>query len=84
MSEIKLPEGWDDSRLRRVSSHYEKQTKEDALLEDEAGVQSTETVRNVPHDLVPEVRELIAKATGNRSHPEMNELQDRRFVVVSG
>lgn len=61
MSESKLPEGWDEDRLRRVLAHYEKQTEEDAALEDDAGVQSTETVMSVPHELVPEVRELIAK-----------------------
>jgi hypothetical protein len=31
------------------------------LAEDEAGIESSETVMNVPHDLVPKVRELIAK-----------------------
>ncbi len=33
------------------------------LLEDEAGIEPSETVMSVPHDLVPKVRELIAKAT---------------------
>ena len=61
MSENKLPEGWDDGRLGRVLAHYEDQTEEDAMLEDEAGVHSTETVMNVPHELVAEVRQLIAK-----------------------
>jgi hypothetical protein len=31
------------------------------LAEDEAGIQPSETVMNVPHDLVPKVRESIAK-----------------------
>lgn len=61
MSENKLPEGWDEGKLRRVLAHYEDQTAEDALLEDEAGIESTETVMNIPHELVPKVRELIAK-----------------------
>ena len=61
MSENKLPEGWDQSKLRRVLAHYEEQTEEDALLEDETGIRSSETVMNVPHELVPKVRELIAK-----------------------
>jgi hypothetical protein len=47
--------------VRRVLAHYEEQTEEDALLEDEAGIASSETVMNIPHDLVPKVRELIAK-----------------------
>ncbi|MBM3725698.1 MAG: hypothetical protein FJW40_09780 [Acidobacteria bacterium] len=59
--ETKLPDRWDDARLRRVLAHYEEQTEHDALIEDEAGVQSAETVMAVPHELVQEVRELIAK-----------------------
>ena len=61
MSENKLPEGWDDDRLQRVLGHYEDQTEEEALLEDEAGVRPSETVMSVPRDLVPIIRELIAK-----------------------
>ena len=61
MSENKFPEGWDESRVNRILAHYEKQSEEDAVLEDEAVVQSTETVMSVPHELVSEVRELIAK-----------------------
>ena len=61
MSETKRPEGWDEGRVLRALAHHEKQTEDEALMEDEAGVQSTETVMNVPHELVAEVRELIAK-----------------------
>ena len=41
--------------------HYGEQTEDEAMAEDEAGVESPETVMNVPLDLVPKVRELIAK-----------------------
>ena len=61
MSETKLPRGWDEAKLRRVLTHYEKQSEEDALLEDEAGIAPKEAVMAVPYELVPEVRELIAK-----------------------
>ena len=61
MSENKLPEGWDDGKLQRVLTHYEGQLEEEALLEDEAGVRPSETVMSVPRDLVPIIRELIAK-----------------------
>ena len=60
-SENQLPEGWDDGRLLRVLAYYDGQTEEEALLEDEAGGRPSETVMSVPHELVPEVRELIAK-----------------------
>lgn len=31
-----LPKGWDDKRIKNVLSHYEAQTEEDAVVEDEA------------------------------------------------
>jgi hypothetical protein len=61
MSQNRFPEGWDENRVRRVLAHYGEQTEDEALVEDEAGVQPSETVMNVPHDLVSKVRELIAK-----------------------
>jgi hypothetical protein len=61
MNQGKFPSGWDEEKVRRVLTHYEEQTEEEALLEDEAGIEPSETVMNVPHDLVPKVRELIAK-----------------------
>ena len=61
MSQNKFPAGWDEERVRRLLSHYEEQTEEDALAEDEAGIEPSETTMSIPHDLVPKVRELIAK-----------------------
>lgn len=61
MNQTKFPEGWDEKRVQRVLSHYETQTEGEALVEDEATVESAETVMNVPYHLVPKVRELIAK-----------------------
>ncbi len=61
MSETKFPADWDEQKVRRVLTHYEEQTEEDALGEDEAAFQPSETVMNIPHELVPKVREMIAK-----------------------
>lgn len=61
MIDKKLPKGWAEAKVRRVLAHYEKQTEGDAVLEDESGVRASETVMSVPRDLVPKVRELIAK-----------------------
>jgi hypothetical protein len=47
--------------VQRVLAHYGAQGEDEALAEDEAGIQPSETVMNVPHDLVSKVRELIAK-----------------------
>jgi hypothetical protein len=61
MSQNKFPNGWDEDKVQRVLAHYGEQTEDAALAEDEAGIESSETVMNVPRDLVPKVRELIAK-----------------------
>ena len=62
MSQTRFPPGWDQERVRRVLAHYEQQTPEEAVAEDEAAfAESDDTVMKVPHDLVPAVRELIAK-----------------------
>jgi len=62
MSDQKLPQGWDESRIRRVLDNYESQTDEAAAAEDQAGFESTtHTAMEVPVELVPEVRNLIAK-----------------------
>jgi hypothetical protein len=60
MSQSKFPPGWDEQRVRRVPDHYDSQKNEEAVAEDEAG-RSASTVMNVPAELVPAVRELIAK-----------------------
>ena len=62
MSKKDFPAGWDESKVQRVLDHYETQSDEEAVAEDEAAFESTtHTVIEVPVDLVPEVRELIAK-----------------------
>jgi hypothetical protein len=58
----KYPPGWDEDRVRRVLTHYEGQTEEEAVAEDEAAFENhTETAMEVPIELVPVVRVLIAK-----------------------
>ena len=62
MSTKHFPAGWDEGRVRRVLDHYETQSDEEAVAEDEAAYESTtHTAVEVPVDLVAEVRELVAK-----------------------
>ena len=45
--------------------HYEAQTEEEAVAEDEVAYEdAAQTFMEVPKELVPEVRELIAKHSG--------------------
>jgi predicted GIY-YIG superfamily endonuclease len=65
MSESRFPVGWDEERVRRVLEHYEQQTPEEAVAEDEAAFENQDdTVMKVPHKLVSTVRQLIAKQQG--------------------
>jgi len=65
MKQSKFPPGWDEKRVRDVLDYYELQTDEEALAEDEAAFESaTETFIQVPNELVPAVRELLAKYRG--------------------
>lgn len=58
----KFPPGWDEDRVQRVLEHYESQSEAEAVAEDEAAFESlVETMMCVPTELVPEVRELIAR-----------------------
>jgi len=62
MNQNKFPPGWDEERVRRVLAHYEEQTEEEAVAEDEAAFEGgAQTVMEIPNELVPVVRELIAK-----------------------
>ena len=62
MRQKKFPAGWDEERVRRTLAHYEEQTEEEAVAEDEAAFEDrTQTVMEIPNELVPVVRELIAK-----------------------
>ena len=62
MKQSSFPPGWDEARVRRVLEHYERQSDDEAVAEDEAAYESTtHTAMEVPVDLVPAVRELLAK-----------------------
>ena len=56
-----FPPGWDEERVQRVLQHYDSLTEEEAVAEDEAAFEdSTQTVMEIPKELVPAVRALLA------------------------
>ena len=62
MTDGTYPTGWDEKRVRKVLDHYEGQSDEEAVAEDEAAWEApTHTMMEVPVDLVDAVRALIAK-----------------------
>ena len=57
-----LPKGWDEDRVKRVLSHCESQTEEEAVAEDEVAWQDrSATFIEVPTKLLPRIRELLAR-----------------------
>lgn len=61
MKQTRFPPGWDEERVRRVLEHYESQTDDEAVAEDEAAFEApTHTVVEIPVELLPAVRELLA------------------------
>ena len=57
-----FPKGWDERRVSELLAHYELQSEEEAVAEDEAAwLDPEQTVMEVPSRLVPAVRELIAR-----------------------
>ncbi|MGK7924467.1 MAG: hypothetical protein AB4290_04300 [Spirulina sp.] len=62
MNHNQFPKGWDEKRVQSVLSYYEEQTEDEAVAEDEAIFQNNSTtLMQIPIELVPMVRELIAK-----------------------
>jgi hypothetical protein len=58
----KFPPGWDEQRVRELLVHYESQSEEEAVAEDEAAFEHRGTsLVEVPNGLLPAVRELLAK-----------------------
>lgn len=67
MRKNKFPPGWNEERVRRVLAHYEEQTEEESMAEDEAAFEdSTQTVIEVSKELLPAIPELIAKHKESR------------------
>ena len=60
-----FPPGWDEVRVRRLLEHYESQTEEQAVAEDEESfADKAHTVMEIPNELVSAVRELLSRHAG--------------------
>lgn len=62
MRQHRYPAGWDEERVRKVLRHYETQTEDEAVAEDEAAFRRRDqTVMVVPKRLVPTITRIIAR-----------------------
>jgi len=61
----RYPKGWDAQSIKALAEHYDNQSEEDAVAEDEAAYRSTlVTMMAIPVELVPQVQKLLAKRAG--------------------
>jgi hypothetical protein len=61
----RYPKGWDAKSIKSLIDHYEKQSEDDAVAEDNAAYSSTlVTMMAVPVQLVPKVQRMISKRAG--------------------
>ena len=62
MKKGKFPPGWNEERVLDVLNHYKKQIEKEAIAEDDAAHENASyAMMAVPTELVPKVRELIAR-----------------------
>ena len=62
MTNQKLPEGWDEERIRAIIDYYDNQTEEEAIAEAEAAyVDPNSSIVIVPNELMPEIRKLLGQ-----------------------
>jgi len=58
----RFPAGWDEARVQGLLEHYESQTEEEAVAEDESAFRRRDqTVMVVPNGLVPTITKLITR-----------------------
>ena len=81
MRQRSYPAGWNEARVRRVLEHYERQSEEEAVAEDEAAFRARgQTVMVVPRGLVPQITRLIERLrAGRRSR---SKRADKRTGLV--
>ena len=81
----RLPTGWSGARVAEVIAHYETQSEEDAVAEDEAALSDPgQTVMVIPTRLVPAVRELLASSSTYAYASALRAAVDKyRFPTVT-
>jgi hypothetical protein len=74
MKKNEFPPGWNEERVQNVIAYYDQQTEDEAVAEAEIALRNESSMLiEVPMELVPTVRELIAQHTAkNPPQTEQN------------
>ena len=58
----KYPPGWNEKRIKELIAHYDSQSEDEEAAEIEAVLKAENvTVMDIPTELVPKVRALLAR-----------------------
>ena len=56
-----IPPGWNEERVQRILQHHDSLSEDEEVTEDEVAFKdSTQTVMDIPNELVSTVRALLA------------------------
>lgn len=61
MKSNKFPAGLDEQSVRELADYYDRQTDDEAVAEHEAALSGSTALMEVPVELVPVFRDLIAR-----------------------
>lgn len=82
MRQQRYPAGWDEERVRKLLQHYEAQTEDEALAEDEAAFRRRDqTVMVVPTRLVSTITKMIAREGKRKQSPARRSNPSQASVV---
>ena len=77
----RFPKGWNEARVKALLEHYESQTEDEAVAEDEAAFRRRDqAVMVVPKELVPTITKLITReetVAARRRHNKLRILAAR-------
>ena len=68
MKTSRFPKGWDEEGVRQILTHYESQTEEEAVAEDEAAYETCAKRASGSERLIPETCISVAPGTQNSCH----------------
>jgi len=72
----RFPKGWNEARVKAVLEHYESQSEDEAVAEDEAAFRRrVQAVIVVPKELVPTITKLITREATVAARTRHNKLR---------
>jgi len=75
----KYPKGWNKKKIDALIKHYEEQTEDEEVAEDEAAFNDPDqTVVLIPRALLPKVNKLLSAHSARKKSPAADRAKTRR------